>query len=62
MINMTHRTNITIDVKIVDLDMSHLYSRNHMVGMDKISSNGNSTQNLVLGKWFVTITPHAFIL
>ncbi len=48
MINMIHRTNITIDVKIVDLDINHLYSCNHMVGMDKISSNENSTQNLLL--------------
>jgi hypothetical protein len=47
MIKMTHRTNITIDVKIVDLDISRLYSHNHMVGMNKISSNANSTQNLL---------------
>jgi hypothetical protein len=37
-----------IAIKRVDLDISRLYSRNHMVGMDKISSNENSTQNLLL--------------
>jgi hypothetical protein len=34
---MTHRINLTIVVKVVDLDTSHIYSCNHMVGMDKIS-------------------------
>jgi hypothetical protein len=45
---MTHRTSKTIDVKVVDLDINQLYSHNHMVRMDKISSNENSTQNLLL--------------
>jgi len=39
MTKMTHRINLTIVVKVVDLDTSHIYSPNHMVGMDKISSN-----------------------
>jgi len=39
MSKMTHRTNLTIVVKVVDLDTSRIYSPNHMVGMDKISSN-----------------------
>jgi hypothetical protein len=47
MIKTTNRANITVDVKVVDLDISCLYSCNHMVGMDKISSNANSTQNLL---------------
>ncbi len=34
---MTFRTNPTIVVKIIDLDTIHIYSRNHMVEMDKIS-------------------------
>ncbi len=34
---MTHRTNLTIVVKIIDLNTSCIYSDNHMVGMDKIS-------------------------
>jgi hypothetical protein len=48
MIKMTHKTKITIDVKVVDLDISRLYSHNHMVRMDKILSNESSTQNLLL--------------
>jgi len=40
MTKMTHRTNPTVVVKVVDLDTSCIYSRNHMVGMDKISSSG----------------------
>ncbi len=39
MTKITHRTNLTIVVKVVDLDTSRIYSPNHMVGMDKISSN-----------------------
>jgi hypothetical protein len=35
---MTCRTNLIVVVKIVNLDTSHIYSYNHMVGMDKISS------------------------
>ncbi len=36
---MICRTNLTIVVKIIDLDTSHICSHNHMVGMDKISFN-----------------------
>jgi hypothetical protein len=35
MIKMTRRTNLTVVVKVVDLDTSHIYSHNHMVGIDK---------------------------
>ncbi len=42
---MTHRTNATIIIKEVDLDISCIYSRNHIVGMDKISFNDYS-QNI----------------
>jgi hypothetical protein len=34
---MTRKTNSIIVVKVIDLDTSHIYSRNHMVGTDKIS-------------------------
>ncbi len=33
---MTHRTNLTIVVKVVDLNISRIYNHNRMVGMDKI--------------------------
>jgi hypothetical protein len=36
MTKMTHRTNLIVIVKLVDLDTSCIYSHNHMVGMDKI--------------------------
>jgi len=39
MIKMTCRTNLTIVIKVVDLDINRIYSHNHMVGMDKISSS-----------------------
>ncbi len=39
MTKMTCRINLTIVVKVIDLDISHIYNCNHMVGMDKISSN-----------------------
>jgi hypothetical protein len=39
---MTHRTKPTIVVKEVDLNISCIYSHNHMVGMDKISSSDRS--------------------
>jgi hypothetical protein len=39
MTKMTHMTNLTIVVKVVDLDTSRIYSPNPMVGMEKISSN-----------------------
>jgi hypothetical protein len=35
---MTCKTNPTAVVKI-DLDISHIHNSNHMVGMDKVSSN-----------------------
>ncbi len=38
---MTCRTNLTIVLKIVDSDISHIHSHNHMVGMDKISFSEN---------------------
>ncbi len=37
MIKMTCMTNLTIVIKVVDLDTSCIYSHNHMVRMDKIS-------------------------
>jgi hypothetical protein len=49
MTKMTHRTDLTIVVKIVDLDISHIYSPNHMVGMDKISSSEACRLNIL--KW-----------
>jgi hypothetical protein len=39
MIKLTHRINVTITVKVVDLDTSCIYKTNHMVGMDKIYTN-----------------------
>jgi hypothetical protein len=39
MTKMTRRINLTIVVKVVDLDISCIYNHNHMVGMDKISSS-----------------------
>jgi hypothetical protein len=39
MIKMTSKINLTIVIKVVDLNISRIYSHNHMVGMDKISSN-----------------------
>jgi len=39
MTKMTCRINLTIVVKVIDSDISHIYNCNHMVGMDKISSN-----------------------
>ena len=41
MIKMTHKTNINVDVKVVDLDINSFYSHNHMVRMDKISFSEN---------------------
>ncbi len=35
MTKMTQRINSTIVIKEVDLDTSRIYSRNHMVEMDK---------------------------
>jgi hypothetical protein len=37
MIKMTHRTNLTIVVKTIDLNTNRIYSHIHMVGMEKIS-------------------------
>ncbi len=39
MTKMTCRTNPTVVVKVIDLDINQIYNYNHMVGMDKISSN-----------------------
>jgi hypothetical protein len=39
MTQITHKTNLTIVVKIIDLDTSHIYNDNHMVGIDKIFSS-----------------------
>ncbi len=32
---MTRRTNIIVVVKVVDLDVNHIYNHNHMVGWDQ---------------------------
>jgi hypothetical protein len=37
MIQMTHRTSLTIVVKAIDLNTNCIYSHKHMVRMDKIS-------------------------
>ncbi len=42
MTKMTHRTELIVIVKVVDFDTNHIYSPNHMVGMDKISSSFDS--------------------
>jgi hypothetical protein len=42
MTKMTRRTNHVIVVEVVDLDISCIYSHNHMVRMNKISSNATS--------------------
>jgi len=39
MTKMTHRTNLTILIKVVDLDTICIYSHNLIVGMDKIYFN-----------------------
>ncbi len=36
---MTCRTNVPIVVKVVALDIGHVYNHNHVVGMEKISSS-----------------------
>jgi len=36
---MTCRTNLIVVIKLVHLDISCIYSCNHMVGMDKIFSS-----------------------
>jgi hypothetical protein len=38
---ITHRTNLTIIVKVVDLNINCIYNHNHMVAMSKISSSEN---------------------
>jgi hypothetical protein len=48
MTKMTHRTNPIVVVKEVDLDTSHIYSHNHMIGIDKISSSENFVAKLLL--------------
>jgi hypothetical protein len=45
MTKMTRRTNLTIVVKVVDLDVSHIYNHNHMVGWDKISFSAYGITN-----------------
>jgi hypothetical protein len=35
-------------IEIIDLDISHIYSHNHMVGMDKIFSSEKAESSL---KW-----------
>jgi hypothetical protein len=55
MIKMTCKINLTIVIKVVDLNTSHIYSRNHMVGMDKTFSN--EFPNLV-ACWWHTRTYH----
>jgi hypothetical protein len=40
---MARRTNPIVVVKEIDLDTSRIYICNHMVGMDKISSNESLT-------------------
>jgi hypothetical protein len=44
---MTHRTNPTIIVKVIDLNISCIYTHNHMVGMNKISSSDMEMQELM---------------
>jgi hypothetical protein len=36
---MTPKTNLIVIVNVIDLDISCIYSCNHMVRMDKISSS-----------------------
>jgi hypothetical protein len=36
---MTRKTNLILVIKVVDLNTSHIYSCNYMVGMDKIFSS-----------------------
>ncbi len=36
---MTRRINLTVVVKVIDLDIHLIYSHNHMVGMNKIYSS-----------------------
>jgi len=36
---MTRKTNLTIIVKVIDLDTSNIYGHNLMVGMDKKINN-----------------------
>jgi hypothetical protein len=45
MIKMTCRINPPIVVKVVNLDISRIYSCNHMVEMDKISSSVGRMQS-----------------
>jgi len=45
MTKMTHRNNPIVVVKVINLDTNHIYSCNHMVGMDKISSSVGRLQS-----------------
>jgi hypothetical protein len=38
--------NLIVIIKIIDLDISHIYNHNHMVGMDKIFSNEKGESSL----------------
>ncbi len=60
---MTHRTNLTIVVKVIDLDISHIYNHNHMVGWDKISCSAYGITNFQpsSSSW-VNIVPNHKIL
>jgi hypothetical protein len=50
---MTCKNNPIVVVKILDLDISHIYSHNHMVGMDKNYFNEIPMHNInVLAKNF----------
>jgi hypothetical protein len=42
---MTRKTNLTIIVKVIDLDSSNIYGRNLMVGMDKKKCNAYNQKN-----------------
>jgi len=55
---MTHRTNLTIVVKVVDLDISCIYNHNHMVGMDKISSSDIHLILHMLFLWLLSFLLH----
>jgi hypothetical protein len=52
MTKMTHRTNLIVVARVVNLNTSRIYNYNHMVIMDKISSNeiseGKSKGNIYL--------------
>jgi len=55
MIKMTCKINLTIVIKVVDLNTSHIYNCNHMVGMDKNFSNEFT---YLVACWWHTRTYH----